>query len=1473
MFYSIVPCCCVAVVLWAFVESRHAGRPRRSLDPEGKGSNLTQTQQEEAIHSEVLQHFTTTPSAPSESTRDVTHDSAVPFIRDVPSIPEDNNVQSLKNEDHPSVAYDRRISIDKETSSKDSADKSNATSGTNRNDLISYEYNQTGLSSSQRSEIFPPNSTSEQVSTLIAYDEEDNIQGEKEDNNPHPIASSTESHKTESEWKNFESKKKEKGKKEILDLVTVPTDHNGAGRIEKPFKDNINVKSKEKSKDSIPEASDERRSTTSRISDSNSFSVSEYDNNRPLDSIDNINIDPVGVNKESVNQSVNSVINSNGVGGETIKKYREKPSVKRAHNESTDPNANDNQMIEETAKNTVPVLNSEPQTTPIAQTSTTSKFSDPEQLSYKHPHPTDSGPTKIDILGKLATASTTTIIKPSITFKQQLANKLKGLEPVPTAPMNVDVEADENQEKSNVKSSTKSSSRKKPKGDFYASPSDMYIPPTATAWTLVSLKTPADSIRSSQKPALVDAKNPVPETSSTAVPRLTSITPIARVKSFIPWSTRLRKNTSPSPPTTVSINGATSTEKRETVSSSEPSTSASNQQIKEKLNRTKEEITNHETVTEEQSVIHTTLELDRNLTEVSINLVQPIHNDIMVKDQSSTQQSPKVIQGTTTEKIAVPNPTPKDTIPPSTFTRSEAENRVAEKENIIETKQTSEEKETHVETEKASKELAAEEKPSITNNTVNEVSFAIANNENVNSFAHDLSTSTSKPDVVEPIKNNTNEISESDPVAGDILLDGIGDEGKSAEEGDDEDYYKLRLTTTQAPIFDSFETTVMPDFEDDSDVESYREDDEFAMIDKLTTNQTTTTTEHPGKTNLPIIEIKPTQPSFQEPLDANSTGTYVTSFDIVSKENTTIVVTKTPSEGDINWYNVDSKPDNSTVGEATQKTVAFEVTTTPEVEITNEPETTTEMVELETTMLPRITKKVTTASPITTIPVTEPTLFLEDDRKDINACVLLKVHMSMHDFCQKQQEFKESIAKQFITVYFWKRDKCCFKTSFHISWEQVVTAKLDECSELNYFEQEVKEENLDDVVVCFVDEAQLPSPALRDLFWRTNNSSIIVMPSDREGFDNVLVAIILSIIAAVCLVLLGILLIIIRKRQGRFNYGQRCTPVSLDDYSLDNISVYNSIRRKGALRASKRSYGNPAFDDPGGPTHSINFAGLANFSSDRKALDEEFGQIPMITVKPDELPPGVESKNRYANVIPLPETRVVLQTKEGADTTDEYINANYVKGPKSQEKLYIACQAPLQSTIEDFWRMVWQQQTKVILMLTALNENGVEKCADYLPQLEITDCHRLFGDFQVTLKKHEVREKYIISSLQLKNLETNLWREVTHLWYSSWPPQGVPDDGSAMIAFLIEARSYMRGAQGPTVVHCSPGTGRTGTVIAIDLCIRDFETIRTVDIPKTVYSLRRDRAGSVQTKDQYAFIYQVLNLYATKLTGGALDSI
>ncbi|CAK9834233.1 Tyrosine-protein phosphatase non-receptor type 7 [Anthophora retusa] len=370
---------------------------------------------------------------------------------------------------------------------------------------------------------------------------------------------------------------------------------------------------------------------------------------------------------------------------------------------------------------------------------------------------------------------------------------------------------------------------------------------------------------------------------------------------------------------------------------------------------------------------------------------------------------------------------------------------------------------------------------------------------------------------------------------------------------------------------------------------------------------------------------------------------------------------------------------------------------------------------------------------------------------------------------------------------------------------------------------------------------------------------------------NAIAVVVVSSIAFVCLVLLAGLLFIMRKRQTRFNYGERCRPVSLDAYSLDSVSAYNSVRRKGVARTSKRSYGNPTFEDSSAiPSHPLNFAGLSSFCNDVNAIDEEFSGIPQVSAKIDELPTGAEIKNRYANVIPLPETRVSLQ-KVNNDILTEYINASYVRGPKNATKYYIACQAPMESTVTDFWRMIWEQQCKVIIMLTDLVENGVEKCTEYIPPSEITDCHRLYGDFQVTLKKRETKEKYAISTLHLKNLESNTFREVYHIWYL-WPVNGVQSDGAGLIAVLLEARALQRGGPGPIVVHCSPGTGRTGTLIALDLGIRQYEITRTVDVPRVVYTIRRDRAGAVQTKEQYAFIYKALNLYATKLAGGVLES-
>ncbi|KAH8295459.1 hypothetical protein KR018_011412 [Drosophila ironensis] len=435
------------------------------------------------------------------------------------------------------------------------------------------------------------------------------------------------------------------------------------------------------------------------------------------------------------------------------------------------------------------------------------------------------------------------------------------------------------------------------------------------------------------------------------------------------------------------------------------------------------------------------------------------------------------------------------------------------------------------------------------------------------------------------------------------------------------------------------------------------------------------------------------------------------------------------------------------------------------------------------------------------------------------------------------------------------------------------------------------------------------------------------MQSNAHGHEtdvNVIIAITVSVIGVVALILLVAFLYLMRKRQKQMSYGQRCRPVSLDAYSLDNVSVLGSVRRKGRdVRASKRTYGNAAFDDPS-LRHNLLTAGeLARFVERRSDVFEEFRDVPQIIARADEVPPGCEDKNRYANVIPLPETRVVLQ-RQGDDDKTEYINANYVRGPRDAPNYYIACQAPLESTTSDFWRMIWEQQSRVIIQATDLSENGIEKCAEYLPPSATLDNHSSYGDYQVTLKNREVKDRYAISTLVLKHVDGEESRELTHYWYK-WPEAGVPAEEAPIIAMLLEARSSLksycleqanelrgksatletsvdaegtngakaeasstssneingnissrsasRSQQGPLTVHCSPGTGRTGTIIASDMAIRSLETPnRSVDIPQLVYYVRRGRASAVQTKEQYEFIYKVASMYAAKITNLSNDN-
>ncbi|GFY33147.1 tyrosine-protein phosphatase Lar-like [Trichonephila clavipes] len=304
-----------------------------------------------------------------------------------------------------------------------------------------------------------------------------------------------------------------------------------------------------------------------------------------------------------------------------------------------------------------------------------------------------------------------------------------------------------------------------------------------------------------------------------------------------------------------------------------------------------------------------------------------------------------------------------------------------------------------------------------------------------------------------------------------------------------------------------------------------------------------------------------------------------------------------------------------------------------------------------------------------------------------------------------------------------------------------------------------------------------------------------LIPELNSGF---VAAVSISAVAGVALCLLCILLVIMKQKLLQGRNSATATPTA-DAYSLDSLSINASFRRR-RNRRSARSYLNHAFTDQEIPSHPLNEKTLTNCLKSRDLLEDEFKKIPMNMPKLDSIPEGAHVKNRYSNILPRPETRVVLAEPSG-DPLKCYINANFIKGYEGKSAFYIACQAPLPEGIEDFWRMVWEQQCRVIIMLTMFEENGISRCAMYFPQSPLVS-QQPYGDFQVSLLKKDVYEFYTISTLRLLDMEKNLFRDIVHLWFTGWPDVGVPKDPSSLITFVQQCRTFINCNSGPTVVHC-----------------------------------------------------------------------
>ncbi|GAB2271956.1 tyrosine protein phosphatase 1 [Dionaea muscipula] len=257
--------------------------------------------------------------------------------------------------------------------------------------------------------------------------------------------------------------------------------------------------------------------------------------------------------------------------------------------------------------------------------------------------------------------------------------------------------------------------------------------------------------------------------------------------------------------------------------------------------------------------------------------------------------------------------------------------------------------------------------------------------------------------------------------------------------------------------------------------------------------------------------------------------------------------------------------------------------------------------------------------------------------------------------------------------------------------------------------------------------------------------------------------------------------------------------------------------------------------------------------------------------------PVNRSKNRYSDILPFDNTRVVLKSsKDYRPSARGYINASFVQTSFSANTpRFIATQGPLPHTFEDFWEMVFENRCPVIVMLTRLVDGyTVVKCGEYF---QAEDGPREFGDLCIVTKWI----KTTASSLILRHLEVTKAESeepplsVLHIQYPEWPDHGVPKDSSA-VRDIWRRTYHVSPSLGPIVVHCSAGIGRTGTYCTIHDTLQRIllGDMSALDLPKTVAIFRSQRIGMVQTQEQFTFCYTaVINELEDLISGsGAAES-
>ncbi|XP_059166877.1 receptor-type tyrosine-protein phosphatase T-like [Physella acuta] len=413
-----------------------------------------------------------------------------------------------------------------------------------------------------------------------------------------------------------------------------------------------------------------------------------------------------------------------------------------------------------------------------------------------------------------------------------------------------------------------------------------------------------------------------------------------------------------------------------------------------------------------------------------------------------------------------------------------------------------------------------------------------------------------------------------------------------------------------------------------------------------------------------------------------------------------------------------------------------------------------------------------------------------------------------------------------------------------------------------------------DVEVCNATSGACAGGCVDGYLLPTCQQAIVAKQQDDANQDINLAAIIAPIVAGVIVIVIVILGVILwRRRKSKHRPADEnpyvndvthpATAATHEEFSDSQVPQYpvpppkQAVDKTNQTKSQHKSNNNNEYQNtvPLEADTSIPLENLHTFLQTHSStfFQEQFKNIPV----PENVSTSVgqselnKNKNRFKNICAYDHSRVHLEINLDENEGD-YINASYVDGYKSDEK-FIASQGPNKVILNDFIRMLWEQKTDKLVMLTNLMEDGKMKCERYWPEEDDLQ----FGNITVTLTTTEVFADYTIRKLKLQQ-KGQPPHPLTQFHFTSWPDQGVPLTPWALVDFeqIVSAEKTTK----PIVVHCSAGVGRTGTFIALRHAMREAEDTGRMDFFKTLIKLRQARVLMIQTAEQYEFLHRAANV-------------